>query len=615
MTFSKTIIMNIAKRFILLLLVAVSTPIWGGNLYIQYDPSCMDRLEYTTSNATQSGSYIVYQLEVNENETLIMEVGVESQRYQTYLPSQTINCSNAIFSKKMADDINSKIDQAFIVYSKGRNQYSISPVSFAAYFRHQEEKLVYTSPQYQFELNLKQGIIGENIAINQKRSEVYFDGRLENQCSGAYLFRQFSLYTSTPHMDIVLVPEIGVVEERSGRNSEDALNNIRRLNKVNDLYLSDYMDMVCLGLNPANKETESTGSYFKPTIDKDLQVKTGTATVAKQHTVQKGETLFRISKNFNVSVANIRKWNNMGNSNLIRPGDKLWVTPPSAIPAKNTEVIKGTPDNMPAPYDNMAWGNEESGQGSFTGNSWESGESTHIVRPGETVAAIAMKYGYTEARFRAMNSLQPNEMAKIGQTLVTRDCPAESKPLNNMRSEYTYSNYMKEESNYVPPVYESTTLPTDYYYSQRLNDQTNTTNNQSSSNRTYQASVPPFEPYGSNTPSFYDSPETQFVRKGRTTRSSATKIPKLNPTNYNNDSEPAYYDDTIPQGYEMAIPGQAGQSAGYSSSRNRSTHVVKDRENLYSIAKIYGVSAQKLRQLNNLEIGEVILPGQKLFIN
>ena len=52
------------------------------------------------------------------------------------------------------------------------------------------------------------------------------------------------------------------------------------------------------------------------------------ATKAKIHTVQKGETLYRISRQYNLSVEQLRQYNKLDPKASIYPGQKLNVSPP-----------------------------------------------------------------------------------------------------------------------------------------------------------------------------------------------------------------------------------------------------------------------------------------------
>ncbi len=65
---------------------------------------------------------------------------------------------------------------------------------------------------------------------------------------------------------------------------------------------------------PKNKEDYKDNFDFKKTNNKEYVV----------HEVKKGETLYRISVNYNVSVAQLYRLNNL-NNNIIEIGDKIIV--------------------------------------------------------------------------------------------------------------------------------------------------------------------------------------------------------------------------------------------------------------------------------------------------
>ena len=51
------------------------------------------------------------------------------------------------------------------------------------------------------------------------------------------------------------------------------------------------------------------------------------------------------------------------------------------------------------------------------------------------------------------------------------------------------------------------------------------------------------------------------------------------------------------------------------SSQARSFYVVREGDTLYSIARNYGMTVERLRDINNLGGSEVIIPYQKLYLN
>ena len=60
--------------------------------------------------------------------------------------------------------------------------------------------------------------------------------------------------------------------------------------------------------------------------------------------VRSGDTLGHIAEEYNTRASEIRKWNNMGGSSLIRPGQKLTLfvkgQPVKDTPKKNVYIVK-----------------------------------------------------------------------------------------------------------------------------------------------------------------------------------------------------------------------------------------------------------------------------------
>ncbi|MCB0615422.1 MAG: LysM peptidoglycan-binding domain-containing protein, partial [Phaeodactylibacter sp.] len=322
------------KKIVLALFFALlfSASAHAASLYILYDPACMDRLEYVSLNGNDKSDYIVYHVNTSPGVKVILEVGTESTTSQDFPPAQVIKCSNAVFDEKLVNAINSNIERVFMVVKKGNNRYFISPITLAARYLRANDYILYDSPKYRFQFDTKLGTIGENIAYKNPKSEVYFEGMLENDCSGALLFQQKAEFAGNPHTNIELVPEVGIVEERSGINATDAMRNVLRLEKVNGKKLAPYLRQICKGIvepdevgavagdgQPAD-EFLSVGPRLETTSAKGvtpavetLSAPAAAKTAAEFHSVKKGETLYRISKQYNVTVDQIKAWNNKGN--------------------------------------------------------------------------------------------------------------------------------------------------------------------------------------------------------------------------------------------------------------------------------------------------------------
>lgn len=108
----------------------------------------------------------------------------------------------------------------------------------------------------------------------------------------------------------------------------------------------------------------------------------------KTHVVQAGETLYRISRTYDVSVEDLRRWNSIS-GNQINVGQRLIVSPSSDRP-RETVNIEATPRD---------------------------GERVqHRVRAGETLFSISRRYGVTVSDIRTWNNLRSN-LIEVGQLL------------------------------------------------------------------------------------------------------------------------------------------------------------------------------------------------------
>ncbi len=668
--------------FFTLLIGAVANT---ASLYILYDPACMDRLEYVALNGNDQSEYIVYHVNTSPGVKVVLEVGNETTApSQDFQPAQVIRCNNAMFDEKLVNAINSNIDKVFMVVKRGNNQYYVSPVAFAARYIRADDFLLYDSPKYRFQFDTRMGTIGENIAYKNPNTEVYFEGMLENECSGTLLFRQKAEFAGNPHTNIELIPEVGIVEERSGINVADAMRNVLRLQKVNGKKLSRYLRQLCQGIDSPEEEepvaaaqpvqptgefpaagqrVESTTARGGATSAATLPPASPVPNAAELHEVKKGETLYSLSKKYNVSVEQLKAWNSKGNSNTIYAGEKLRVSPPVAERTAPREgqvqalggplgYEKTTSAPTPAPqaaaqattlYARGAGGGQEA--------------NYHYVKRGETIASIAMRYGYTEQRFREFNNLGKNDVAMIGMALKTSDCecpPGQPAPAYEaapapVEPEYTPRSFDAGQ----PPI------STRYYqpgFSQQeagrnINRRT-TEKSSSSEERFYEDQFSPNRPNSGqeyeylNTPLFLDRTNTP-PPTGATTAPSMQAAPNTTTSRSREYSpEGDFYSitssriedagngggsaNTAPRGTGLisgSISSRSPLAAGstvqeYSttapratSSKDRSFYVVKEGDTLFQIARMYGMSVERLRAINNLGANEVIIPYQKIYLN
>ena len=661
------------NRLIFCALIAVIPfQLSAARMFILFDEDCMERLEYQSANKSVD-PFVAYQINVGDGEKVILEIGQESRNTTSKLPTPTVGCDNGVFNLSMVQKINAHIDEVFLVVKKNNRRYTVSPVNFATHFMVKEDVVSVYSPKYKFEFNTKEGAIGENIS-RESTADVFFEGRLEKECTGAYVFRQIAQGSRTPYTDLVLIPEVGIIEMRSGQTLDQALTNGMQLTQVNDEKFDDYLEEKCEESLSDNvlantKPGQSGGTEVTPSgpIGYDMTVKQGNVrprnnnTVNTQpntrpipqsnnqvggtnqyHIVKKGETLYRISKQYNITVGQIKAWNNL-NSNLIKTGSQLMVgtvaassnnagtevantVPNTASNPANTVANTNTqkPRYFPAPYNTTYRPNNSTNNtASNEVLTARGGQNTYVVKPGDTVASLAMRFGYTESKFRSMNNLGGNDYVKIGQELKTSDCNC---PTQNNATVYP-SSEVPQEFNVVQqetpidnsnssgngfdtqtPVQNTTT---ERRYPVNFND----TPIQTTSSTPY---IPQNDEAYRNSTS---SPSPLYSPRGvQTGNTNSSLFETEQPTN-NTSRQPSPYDAIIPSSFDTYSPittgGKDQAARGIDLNRtntNRRQHVVQDGENIFQIARMYNLTTEKLRALNGLELGEVIIPTQKLYV-
>ena len=127
------------------------------------------------------------------------------------------------------------------------------------------------------------------------------------------------------------------------------------------------------------------------------------------HTVKAGETLYAISRKYNISVSDIKSWNGMV-SNDISVGERLIVgnqTGSNNLPSTLKEPAAGT-----------------------------SVDQYHTVIAGETLYALSQKYDVAVQDIKAWNNLSSNAL-QVGQRLVVGKAlqTAQSDPATNNASD------------------------------------------------------------------------------------------------------------------------------------------------------------------------------------
>jgi membrane-bound lytic murein transglycosylase D len=104
------------------------------------------------------------------------------------------------------------------------------------------------------------------------------------------------------------------------------------------------------------------------------------------HRVRPGESLWVIARNHRVSVADLQRWNGLGQNSMIRPGQRLLI---------NSDRVAGTSSSSPAPV-------------------------SYTVRNGDSAWLIARRHRVSLADLLRWNGLNESSVLRPGQKLTIR---------------------------------------------------------------------------------------------------------------------------------------------------------------------------------------------------
>jgi len=406
--------------FCLLAIFLFSSIATSQNYLVKFEDACMDRLEYkATGNALP---YIAYNVKSMPGTVLIFDVGVEKARWVSTAPVNWISCGDFTPDENTIRRINSGKAKLTVLNQNGaRYQYVV--VKKVTLLSHKGYVMKVVSKDAEFSLQTDQLVSGQNLATASSKSDVFVEGTLKIQCANGLILRKKDKRKTQSYKELVVIPSLGIVKKRSSSDSgffSDVVETGLKLTTVDGKDFQDYMTVYCDNLQASYYDgaPKKPATDYSDLVPKPDSVPTGgdpcaPSTVDDIHVVQKGETLYGISKRYGISLTDLRNWNGLSGTDIISICQHLRVKE-EVVPAVTQPAADGNAGSGTFPV--------SSHPAETTGSSWMNASDVHVVRPGETVAMLANLFGYTEMRFRKMNSLGNMERIYPGQKLRTNDC-------------------------------------------------------------------------------------------------------------------------------------------------------------------------------------------------
>ena len=123
------------------------------------------------------------------------------------------------------------------------------------------------------------------------------------------------------------------------------------------------------------------------------------------HEVQKGETLYSISRKYGISVGELCSENNLSTSAVIKTGQKLKIPTQNSSETKNTQKVEKT--------------------------------DTYIVKKGDTLYGIAKRFGISVETLTILNKMSGSNTIKVGQVLTVPLATSENTNQEKQTSKHT----------------------------------------------------------------------------------------------------------------------------------------------------------------------------------
>lgn len=138
---------------------------------------------------------------------------------------------------------------------------------------------------------------------------------------------------------------------------------------------------------------------------------------ATYHRVRRGEKLGTIADRYDVSTAELRRWNHLGRHQKLRAGTRLRVAPPSTMKIATTSRTSRTTRAVAARAEAHPQHAKGSDQPADTSRASRASTRTHVVRRGETLTALARRYGVSIDALKQANGLNGAAHIRAGERI------------------------------------------------------------------------------------------------------------------------------------------------------------------------------------------------------
>ncbi len=343
----------------------------------------------------------------------------------------------------------------------------------------------------------------------------------------------------------------------------------------------------------------------------------GGQTTGAKYTVQSGDSVWKISNDHGITMAQLIEWNNIKN-NFVYPGQQLIVS-------------NGGSSNAGANTGSNT-GNTSGSSSSSSSSSNTASGTKYTVKAGDSVWSVSNKYGITMAQLIQWNNIQNNFIYPGQQLTVSNsgstNSTSGSSSTNTNNSSSVNTGSSSSQGTYTVKAGESVwsvankngitmdqliewnNIKNNFIYpGQQLIVKGGTSANTNTGSTT--SAAKPNTPNTSATTSTSSTGNTMYtVKAGESVWSVANKhhITMDQLIEWNNIKNNFIY-----PGQQVIVKKGSSQSTNQQSVTGSKTYTVKSGESVWSVADSHGITMAQLIEWNNIK-NNFIYPGQTLIV-
>jgi LysM repeat protein len=335
-----------------------------NQLFFYAKADCSNRMEYRYNAQSNSPGIVTYSMRQSPNQLYLFDMGAEGNTIFKALPKGTVSCSEAKLNEEIVRSINNGTRKAYILRDV-QGGFLVSPVAQATQVVNTGAVYTVKSHNFDFTIDTEHLTTGENLAQKGSSSYIFYNGMYYSDCHSVYSFRREPDEACATRTDFDLIPNLGIISERTGTTTANALENEYSLHKINGFSSLDYLLSMCKGTIPKqqvatvpetpnntteyilpiqynqvaieqDKENASMSvapaqtpvTYAKPTFVGPRLVDCPEKPGEGYHIVQPGETLNAIARAYRLKVGAIISWNGLKDPDLLQTCQKVYITAP-----------------------------------------------------------------------------------------------------------------------------------------------------------------------------------------------------------------------------------------------------------------------------------------------